>query len=83
MLIYLFKKFKNPNLIFAGYKNITLHFEIILLISNNYFGKILKFSSFATKQKKLKKRNMEKKKKTSAGWTITLQFHAMCFKLSL
>jgi len=63
MLIYLFKKFKNPNLIFAGYKNITLHFEIILLISNNYLGKILKFSSFATKQKKLKKRNMEKKKK--------------------
>jgi hypothetical protein len=62
MLIYLFKKIKNPNLICAGYKNITLHFEILLLISNNYLGKILKFSSFATKQKTEEKEYGKKNK---------------------
>jgi hypothetical protein len=79
MLIYLFLKFKNPNLIFAGYKNITLHFEIILLISNNYLGKILKFSSFENKQKTEEKEyeKKKKKKKTSSGWTITLQI--LCY----
>jgi hypothetical protein len=29
------------------------------------------------------KERKKEKKKTSSGWTITLQFHAMCFKLSL